>query len=83
MSTEIDKFKKKDDWQEEDFEDLVTLQKKDLHISRIIYIGKNQDPNKPKRCLSITKSGKSVAFDIEMCKAVAAVIHKLGDEFVP
>ena len=82
MSTEIDKFKKSDDWIEESHVDLETLQKKTLHLSRIVYVGKNKTDT-PKRCLSITKAGKSVAFDIEMCKAVAAVLHELGDEFVP
>ncbi len=82
MSTEIDKYKKKDDWLPEESIDLETLQKKTLHISRIIYVGKNKT-DIPKRCLSITKAGKSVAFDIEMAKAVAAVLHKLGDEYVP
>ena len=32
---------------------------------------------------SVTKNGKSVAFDVEMAFAVAAAVEKLGKDFVP
>jgi len=70
-------------WEEEDHKDLITPQKATIHISRIKYIGENADPEKPKRCLSITKNGKSVAFDIEMCLAVGAALEELGIDFLP
>ena len=70
-------------WEEEDHIDLITPQKATMHISRIIYAGDNADESNPKRCLSLTKNGKSVAFDIEMAIAVAAAVQKLGEEFVP
>lgn len=82
----IEQFKAPDKpkhWEEEDHLDLITPQKATIHISRIRYIGENADPEKPKRCLSVTKNGKSVAFDIEMCQAVAAAMEELGMEFLP
>ena len=74
---------KENHWAEEDHIDLITPQKAIMHVSRIIYDGENVDKDNPKRCLSLTKNGKSVAFDIEMAFAVAAAIQKLGEEFVP
>ncbi len=70
-------------WKEEEHIDLITPQKATIHISRIKYIGENADPEHPKRCLSVTKNGKSVAFDIEMCQAVGAALEELGMEFMP
>ncbi len=70
-------------WEEEQHIDLITPQKATIHISRIKYIGENADPERPKRCLSVTKNGKSVAFDIEMCQAVGAAMEELGMDFIP
>ena len=84
---EINKFivtgKGKSPWKEEDHLDLKTLHGNILHISRIVFVGDKADKKNPKRCLSITKNGKSVAFDIEMTKAIAGCLHKLGDFYVP
>ena len=78
---EIDKFKKKERtnfWKAEDTIVLETLMKSELTVNRIIYIGPNSAGKKAKRCISITKNGKSVSFDVEMAKAIAASITQLG-----
>ena len=82
----IEKFQKperENHWEEEQSLDLITPQQATLHVSRIKYIGENADTDNEKRCLSVTKNGKSVAFDIEMAYAVAAALQELGDKFVP
>lgn len=82
----IEKFQVKEkvlNWKEERSFDLETPNKAKLHISRIVYIGENADPENPKRCISITKNGKSVAFDIEMGDASAAAIQELSDGYIP
>ena len=82
----IEKFQKperENHWEEESCLDLITPQQATLHVSRIIYIGENAEKDNPKRCLSVTKNGKSVAFDIEMAFAVAAALQELGDKFTP
>jgi len=82
----IEKFQAKPkvlNWKEEQSFDLETPNKAKLHISRIVYIGENADPDNPKRCISLTKNGKSVAFDIEMGDAGAAAIQELCDGFIP
>lgn len=79
--SDIQKFEKKQNWISEANISLETLAKSVMTINRIRYVGKYANPKKPKRCLSITKNGKSVAFDIEMAKAVAASLHELGDEY--
>ena len=82
----IEKFQKperENHWEEEECLDLITPQQATLHVSRIMYIGENAEKDNPKRCLSVTKNGKSVAFDIEMAFAVAAALQELGDKFVP
>ena len=82
----IEKFQKperENHWEEEQSLDLITPQQATLHVSRIKYIGENAEKDNEKRCLSITKNGKSVAFDIEMAYAVAAALQELGDKYVP
>ncbi len=81
-----DEFRiKKNYWKEEDHIDMLTLQKKIMHVSRIIFVPVDDKlkGNPDKRCISITKGGHSVAFDIEMAKSVASAILELGDEYVP
>ncbi len=81
-----DEFRiKKNYWSEEEFIDMLTLQKKIMHISRIRFVPVDVAlKGKPeKRCISITKGGHSVAFDIEMAKSVASAILELGDDYVP
>ncbi len=79
----LEQFRKKENpnWKEEDSIELTTLMGRVLSVNRILYQGPNSDPKKPKRCLSLTKNGKSVAFDIEMYQAVVAAIKELGEGF--
>jgi len=81
---ELERFKKKDkstNWKPEQTIELETLMGSSLTINRILYIGDKASNAKPKRCISLTKNGKSVAFDIEMYQAVAAAMKKLGAGF--
>ena len=81
MSEEIKKLQdKKNHWDEEAHINLPTVLGIDVHISRIRFVQKDGITTN-KRCISITKNRRSVAFDIEMCKAVAAAIKELGDEY--
>jgi len=83
---EIEKYLiKKNKWVEEDHRDLKTLQGKILHLSRIKFVPVQPELSKEpiKRCLSLTKNGRSVAFDIEMVKAVTAYLEELGADFAP
>ena len=80
----IDKFRKKEKpnyWKAEKTITLTTLMGSELTINRILYTGPNADPKKPKRCLSITKNTKSVAFDIEMYQAIMQSLSQLGEGF--
>ena len=72
---------KKNNWKEEDSIEVETIMGKIVSINRILYIGENADPQKPKRCISITKNGKSVAFDIEMYLAICQAIKEMGKGF--
>jgi len=68
------------DWRSEQEEELQTLKKSRLKISRIVY--DKEDP--PKRCIAISKNRRSVAFDIEMVPVVIAVLKKITPkEFIP
>ena len=81
----IEAFKapvKENHWSEEDCVNLLTPQNATLHLSRIVFTGEGEASGQ-KRCISVTKNGKSVAFDIEMAFAVAAVVQKLGEKYVP
>ena len=71
---------KKNHWDEEAHINLPTVLNIDVHISRIRFV-KKDGVKTNKRCISITKNRRSVAFDIEMCKAVAAAINELGDDY--
>ena len=71
---------KKNHWDEEAHINLPTVLNIDVHVSRIRFVPKDGKPSN-KRCISITKNRRSVAFDIEMCKAVAAAINELGDKY--
>ena len=81
MNEEAEEYKnKKNHWDEEAHINLPTVLGIDVHISRIRFIQKDGIATN-KRCISITKNRRSVAFDIEMAKAVAASIKELGDEY--
>ena len=75
-----DYVNKKNHWDEEAHINLPTVLGIDVHISRIRFVQKDGIATN-KRCISITKNRRSVAFDIEMAKAVAASIKELGDEY--
>jgi len=59
-------------WLEEDSRDVETLLNQVVHVSRIV---SKIDPNK--RCISVSKHGKSVAFDIEMGLVIKEIIGEL------
>jgi len=71
------------DWLEEKSIEFDTVMGKKLKINRILYVGKYADPAKPKRCISITKNRKSVAWDIENSRAVEAAIRVLSKGYIP
>ena len=78
----IEKFRVKHEskWTSEEEEELETLQKSRLKISRIVY--NESDP--PKRCIAFSKNRKSIAFDIEMVPVVIATLKKLTPkQFIP
>ena len=59
-------------WLEEDSRDVETLLNQVVHVSRIV---SKIDPNK--RCISVSKHGKSVAFVIEMGLVIKEIIGEL------
>ena len=59
-------------WLEEDSRDVETLLNQVVHVSRIV---SKIDPSK--RCISVSKHGKSVAFDIEMGLVIKEIIGEL------
>lgn len=72
-----DKVKvKKSSWREEDSRDIESLLNQNVHVSRIVSL-----INPKKRCISINKHGKTVAFDIEMGPVIAEIIKELSKEY--
>lgn len=67
---------KKSAWVEEDARDVESLMNQNVHVSRIRSM---IDPKK--RCISITKHGKSVAFDIEMGNVIKEIIAELSKDY--
>jgi len=63
-------------WLEEDSRDVETLLNQVVHVSRIV---SKIDPNK--RCISVSKHGKSVAFDIEMGLVIKEIIGELCKDY--
>jgi len=78
-------IKEKDhkDWVVEKSIEFPTLMGKILTVNRIKYNGKFAKKENPKRCVSITKNKKSVAWDIELSAAVAAAVRQLSKDFIP
>ena len=77
VKRETDKYKiKKSAWTEEDSRDVESLLNQLVHVSRI---RSNIDPKK--RCISISKHGKSVAFDIEMGLVIKEIIGELCKDY--
>lgn len=80
---------KMQNWREEAHIDLRTLKGEPLRIARIIYVGDSKDKSpsalalRGKRCISITKNYKTVAFDAELGHLIAKEIWKLSEGFVP
>jgi hypothetical protein len=67
---------KKSQWLEEDSRDVESLLNQNVHVSRIV---SKINPNK--RCISISKHGKSVAFDIEMGLVIKEIIGELCKDY--
>jgi len=67
---------KKSSWVEEDSRDIESLMNQTVHVSRI---RSTIDPNK--RCISISKHGKSVAFDVEMGLVIKEIIGELSKDY--
>lgn len=67
---------KKSSWTEEDSHDVQSLLNQTIHVSRIV---SKIDPKK--RCISISKHGKSVAFDIEMGLVIKEIIGELCKDY--
>lgn len=74
------KIRNESKWNTEDFVEFPTLRSSVLRLSRIVF--DEEDP--PKRCISISKNRKSIAFDIEMIPLVLSALRKLTPkQFIP